>query len=318
MKHNNLTDTILMIRPVAFDANKQTMESNAFQVERTDESAKTVQAKALEEFDTFVNKLRSCGVEVVVFEDRLEPRTPDSIFPNNWISFHSNGRIMTYPMQAINRRLERREDIVADLQTKYGFEVTQVIDMGPLYEAEERFLEGTGSLIIDRNDLFVYACTSPRTHKELVEDWAEYWGCRPIIFEATDEGGQEIYHTNVLMCLGDRFVVICMDAIVDEEDRSKVIESFKESERTVVEISFDQMNHFAGNMLQLQSDKGEKLLVMSQAAYDSLKPEQIKKLKSFNDHLVSSPIPTIEKYGGGSVRCMMAEVFLPKKNETTA
>ncbi|MGB0931609.1 MAG: arginine deiminase-related protein, partial [Chitinophagales bacterium] len=238
-----------------------------------------------------------------------------SIFPNNWISFHSNGRIMTYPMQAVSRRLERRKDIIEDLQGEYGFEVTQVIDMGPLYEAEERFLEGTGSLIIDRNDLFVYACTSPRTHKELVEDWAEYWSCNPIIFEAVDESGQEIYHTNVLMCLGDCFVVICMEAIAGEEDKRKVLESFEESKRIVVEISFDQMNHFAGNMLQLQSDKGEKLLVMSQAAYDSLKPEQIEQLESFNDYLVSSPIPTIEKYGGGSVRCMMAEVFLPKKEK---
>ncbi len=303
-----------MIRPVAFDANEETMESNAFQEERTDESAKEVQAKAVAEFDAFVEKLRSYGVEVVVFEDRLEPRTPDSIFPNNWISFHNNGRVMTYPMQAVSRRLERRKDVIEDLQNEYGFEVTQVIDMGPLYEAEERFLEGTGSLIIDRNELFVYACTSPRTHRELVEDWAEYWGCEPIIFEAVDEAGQEIYHTNVLMCLGDRFVVICMEAIKDEADRERVLESFKESERTLVAITFDQMNHFAGNMLQLKNDKGEKLLVMSQAAYNSLTASQIEKLQSFNDHLVSSPIPTIEKYGGGSVRCMMAEVFLPKKN----
>ncbi|MEZ4886751.1 MAG: arginine deiminase-related protein [Chitinophagales bacterium] len=313
MKQTNITSTILMVRPVAFDANEETMDSNAFQEERTDESAKQVQSKAVREFDAFVDKLRIYGIEVIVFDDRLQPRTPDSIFPNNWISFHNNGRVMTYPMQAISRRLERRTDIIESLQQEYGFEVTQVIDMGPLYEAEDRFLEGTGSLIIDRNDRYVYACISPRTHRELVEDWAEYWGFEAIIFEALDEQGQQIYHTNVLMCLGDAFVVICMEAIRDASERKQVEESFESSERTVVEISFDQMNHFAGNMLQLQNEQSEKILVMSQAAYDSLSSEQIEILQGFNDHLVSSPIPTIEKYGGGSVRCMMAEVFLPKK-----
>lgn len=313
MKYPNITNTILMIRPVAFDSNAETMASNAFQEKRTEESAKEVQAKAVEEFDTFVAKLRDGGIEVIVFEDRLEPRTPDSIFPNNWISFHSNGRIMTYPMQAVSRRLERRKDIIETLQSKYNFEVTQVIDMAPLYEAEGRFLEGTGSLIIDRNNLFVYACISPRTHRELVEDWAEYWGSQPVIFEAVDEHGQQIYHTNVLMCLGEAFVVICSQAIVNEDERAQAVKSFEESGREIVELSFEQMNHFAGNMLQLKNDKEEKILVMSQAAYDSLDAVQIEQLQKFNDYLIYSPIPTIEKYGGGSVRCMMAEVFLPKK-----
>ncbi|MFK7907368.1 MAG: citrulline utilization hydrolase CtlX, partial [Chitinophagales bacterium] len=273
----------------------------------------TVQTKALEEFDAFVEKLRSYGIEVIVFEDRLDPRTPDSIFPNNWVSFHSNGRVMTYPMQALNRRLERRKDLIDSLQEVYGFEVTELVDTAPLYEEEERFLEGTGSLIIDRNGLYVYACISPRTHKDLVDDWAEYWDCEAAIFEAVDEHGQQIYHTNVLMCLGDTFVVICLDAIPNQEEKAKVLESFEKNGQAVVEISFEQMNHFAGNMLQLQSDKGEKILVMSQAAYDSLEASQIEQLQGFNEYLVSSPIPTIEKYGGGSVRCMMAEVFLPKK-----
>jgi len=315
MKHKNITNTILLIRPVAFDANEQTMDSNAFQQKRTDESGKTVQANALEEFNTFVAKLRSYGIEVIVFEDTITPRTPDSIFPNNWVSFHSNGRVITYPMQALNRRLERRKDFIDSLQEEHGFEVTELIDMAPLYEAEERFLEGTGSLIIDRNGLYVYACISPRTHKDLVEDWAEYWDCEAVIFEAVDELGQQIYHTNVLMCLGDAFVVICLEAIPNQEERTKILESFEKNGQVVVEISFEQMNRFAGNMLQLKNDKNEKILVMSQAAYDSLEVSQIEQLQGFNKHLVSSPIPTIEKYGGGSVRCMMAEVFLPKKTK---
>ena len=298
MKHNNITDTILLIRPVAFDSNEETMDSNAFQQERTSESSGTVQAKALEEFDAFVEKLRSYGIEVIVFEDTLKPRTPDSIFPNNWVSFHSNGRVMTYPMQAFSRRLERRKDIIESLQETHGFEVTELVDTAPLYESEGRFMEGTGSLIIDRNGLYVYACISPRTHKDLVEDWAEYWNCEAVIFEAVDEQGQQIYHTNVLMCLGDAFVVICLDTILNQAERAKVLESFQKNGQTVVEISFEQMNNFAGNMLQLQNDRGEKILVMSQAAYDSLEVSQIEQLQGFNDYLVSSPIPTIEKYGG--------------------
>lgn len=313
MKHPNITDTILMIRPVAFDSNVETMDSNAFMQKRIGESSSEVQSKAIAEFDTFAAKLRSFGVKVIVFEDTIEPRTPDSVFPNNWISFHSNGRVMTYPMQAESRRRERRLDIVESLQTEHGFTVTQLVDTAPLYEAEGRFMEGTGSLIIDRNNLYVYASLSPRTHRELVEDWAEYWSCQAVIFDAVDENGQQIYHTNVLMCLGDTFTVICLASIPNEEEKATLLASFKASNRAVVEISFEQMNHFAGNMLQLQNGKGEKLLVMSQAAYNSLNASQIETLQRFNDHIVTSPIPTIEKYGGGSVRCMMAEVFLPKQ-----
>ncbi len=202
------------------------------------------------------------------------------------------------------------------MQNEHGFEVTQLIDMASLYEAEERFMEGTGSLIIDRNNLYVYASLSPRTHKDLVEDWAKYWDCKAVIFDAVDENGQQVYHTNVLMCLGDTFTVICLASIPNEEEKAVVLASFEASNRAVVEISFDQMSQFAGNMLQLQNDKGEKLLVMSQAAYDSLNLSQIEALQNFNDHILTSPIPTIEKYGGGSVRCMMAEVFLPKETTT--
>jgi len=306
-----ITDTVLMIRPVRFDLNEETLESNAFQDRTRSDTPAVINAKALAEFDIFVEKLRKLGVEVIVFRDTPEPYTPDSIFPNNWVSFHPDGKVVTYPMQAVNRRKERRLDIIAALQSKHKLYVEQVLAFETEQEPKNQFLEGTGSLVIDRANRISYACRSPRTHDQALADWSKLMDCRCVSFRATDENDQEIYHTNVLMCLGDYFSVVCLDAIKDEAERKEVIETLEETDREVIEISHEQMNRFAGNMLQVKNQKGERILVMSKSAYQSLNDAQVTRLREYNDYLLAAKIPTIEQYGGGSARCMIAEVFLP-------
>ncbi|MGB1206470.1 MAG: citrulline utilization hydrolase CtlX [Chitinophagales bacterium] len=306
-----ITDTVLMIRPVRFDLNEETLESNAFQDRTRSDTPETINAKALGEFDTFVEKLRKLGVEVIVFSDTPEPYTPDSIFPNNWVSFHPDGKVVTYPMQAVNRRKERRLDIIEALKNEHHLYVEQVLAFETKQEPKNQFLEGTGSLVIDRINRISYACRSPRTHDKALADWSKLMDCRCISFKATDENGQEIYHTNVLMCLGDYFAVVCLDAIKDEKERQEVIETLEQTDREVIGISHAQMNSFAGNMLQVKNEKAERILVMSESAFQSLDATQVTKLKEYNDYLLQATIPTIEQYGGGSARCMIAEVFLP-------
>jgi len=293
-----------MIRPVSFGFNPQTAESNAFQ--NQDSEHQQVQDKALQEFDNFVTVLRGNGVAVVVMDDTAEPHTPDSIFPNNWVSFHADGNVFLYPMQAHNRRLERREDIIRGLEDK--FSVKHIIDLSR-FEQQHKFLEGTGSMVLDRDNQLAYACLSPRTDEEVLNEFCKQAGYNPVIFHAFDQRGQAIYHTNVLMCIADRYVVICLDSITDKDERAALVASFYRTQKSIFDISFEQMNHFAGNMLEVFNAAGDSLLVMSASAYQSLDDRQIATLQQFS-RIVYAPIPTIERNGGGSVRCMMAEVGL--------
>lgn len=306
---NQITNTILMVRPAAFGFNEETAANNAFQVKNESLSAEEIQERALQEFDTFVNKLRAIGVEVIVVEDSADPHTPDAIFPNNWISFHQDGLVVTYPMFSSIRRKERRPEIISDLMADFSVETRIFFED---YEREEKYLEGTGSLILDRVNKIMYACLSPRTDRALTEELAQRLDYKAVIFTAVDEEGQEIYHTNVMMALGENFAVICLDVIADIMERQEVIEVLEDSGKEIIEISIEQMMQFAGNMLQVKGEDSS-YLVMSQAAYDSLDEEQIEEIEQYTK-ILSSPIPTIEELGGGSVRCMMAEVFLPKLN----
>jgi hypothetical protein len=304
------TSNILMIRPVRFGFNEQTAESNAFQdIAVADQTKGISQSEALTEFDAMVKWLRDSGVNVIVFDDTAEPHTPDSIFPNNWVSFHQSGKVILYPMQAENRRLERRMDIIEALST--NFHVEQVIDLS-YFEPENKFLEGTGSMVLDRKNRIAYACLSPRTNLDVLTAFSKVIDYKIVTFEATDINNKAIYHTNVVMCVGDVFVVICLEAIKNLDERLAIREAIEKSGKEVIEISLSQMNCFAGNMLLVNNTKGEKLLVMSTSAYQSLTPKQIGKL---NDHarLTHFDLSMIEGNGGGSARCMMAEVHLPKK-----
>jgi hypothetical protein len=301
------TFTILMIRPVKFGYNEQTATSNAFQ-NKIDLKSEEAQANAAKEFDGFVNMLRSNAVNVIVIDDTLSPHTPDSIFPNNWISFHDNGDILLYPMQAENRRLERREDIIRRLEET--FRVKQVIDLSN-FEAQNQFLEGTGSMVLDRQNKIAYACLSPRTDAEVLEAFSKQENYKVLLFNSVDAKDQPIYHTNVVMCIGTKFAVICLGSIKDEDEKQQVINTLKESGKEVIDITFDQMNRFAGNMLEIENTSGEKLLVMSQKAYQSLSSEQVATLSNYA-RLIYANLDTIETLGGGSARCMLAEVHLPK------
>jgi hypothetical protein len=302
------TSHILMIRPVRFGFNEQTAESNAFQnAEAAAQSKDTAQQRALEEFDQMVNRLRGVGVDVIVVDDTPEPHTPDSIFPNNWVSFHQDGTVCLYPMQAENRRLERSLQVIEDLEKRFFIE--NVIDFTN-YEATGKFLEGTGSMVLDRVNKMAYACLSPRTNPDVLNDFAEKLGYRIVSFHATDSQGKKIYHTNVVMSVGDSFAVVCLECIRDEKERFHVRNTLERSGKEVIAITMKQLNHFAGNMLQVINQRGERLLVMSSQAYESLSLVQIRTLEKYA-RLVEFGLDTIETNGGGSARCMMAEVFLP-------
>lgn len=304
------TSHILMIRPVRFAFNEQTAESNAFQDATIAEDAETVQAKALREFDRMVESLRGFGIDVTVIEDTPDPHTPDAIFPNNWISFHqhSNGTVYLYPMQAHNRRLERRMDIIEALKRR--FHISKIVDLSH-YESENKFLEGTGSLVLDRDFRIAYACLSPRTHEELLKDFAQKMDYRVVAFHATDEQNRPIYHTNVIMCIGEQFAVICLECIHDEKERYHVQKTLEETNKDIIELSIEQVHRFAGNMLQLRTKKGDKLLVMSTQAYYALLPDQLRRLEKYTQ-ITYFDLLTIERNGGGSARCMIAEVHLPQ------
>lgn len=298
------TSNLLMIRPVSFGYNDQTADSNAFQTRSADQQQ--VQARALAEFDSFVKVLRDNKVNVTVIEDTLQPHTPDAIFPNNWVSFHDNGDVFLYPMQAENRRLERREDIIRRLED--NFAIKHIIDLSR-FEREHKFLEGTGSMVLDRANKLAYACLSPRTDKTVLATFCEHMGYKAITFNAVDQKGMAIYHTNVLMALGSGFAVICLDSIRNTAEKECVIESLVHTHKQIIDISFNQMNHYAGNMLEVKNTDGDGLIVMSQSAYDALKEEEQDLLYSFGK-LVYADISTIETNGGGSARCMIAEVHL--------
>ncbi len=297
------TSHLLMIRPVQFAFNAQTAVNNAFQSTQ-DTNA---QELALKEFDDFVNLLRGKGIDVTVVNDTQEPHTPDSIFPNNWISFHDDGSIVLYPMYAVNRRLERKPHVLEALGKQFA--IKQRVDLSG-YESKDVFLEGTGSMVLDRENKIAYACLSQRTDATVLNDFCRKLGYRPQSFTATDANGFPIYHTNVMMCVADRYVIICLDSIPDAAERKATVDRITKTKKEIISITLDQMNHFAGNMLQVNNAKGDAFLIMSSQAFGSLKPEQVKSIERYNPILHSS-LDTIERNGGGSARCMMAEVFLP-------
>lgn len=307
------TNSILMIRPVAFRMNEQTAVNNYYQKVLDGLSSETVNAKAQEEFDAFVNKLRMVGVDVIVVEDTKTPDTPDSIFPNNWISFHENGDVALYPMFAENRRHERREDVL-DILEDQGFVINNIMDYTSA-EEDGYFLEGTGSILLDRQNDKAYCALSPRADEELFIEFCEDFEYTPVIFEAfqTVNGERKlIYHTNVMMCLGETFAVICADCIDDKRERKMVLDSLRGDEKEVILITEDQVNNFAGNMLEVKGSDDRRYLVMSKSAHQSLTKKQVAQLEE-HVTILSSSLDTIEACGGGSARCMMAEVFLPKE-----
>jgi hypothetical protein len=306
------TNSILMIRPINFRMNEQTAVNNYYQKVLDNILPSSVNAKAQREFNAYVEKLKSFGVQVVVISDEENTDTPDSIFPNNWISFHENGTVGLYPMFAKNRRLERREDILDKLEEE-GFIIKTIIDYSDA-EKHDVFLEGTGSLLLDRINRKAYCALSPRADEDLLLEFCEDFEYTPVIFSANqtvNSKREAIYHTNVMMCLAETFAVICLRSIDDKKERKNVLKHLKEDGKKVIEISEEQVDSFAGNMLQVRGKDNELFLVMSQAAHDSLTTSQIAQI---NNHckIISSSLDTIEACGGGSARCMMAEVFLPK------
>lgn len=309
MQETQSTSTVLMIRPVRFAGNEQTAASNRFQNLDRQQTAASVQAAALLEFDTLVAALRAAGVRVFVLDDTPEPHTPDSIFPNNWVSFHADGTVVLYPMLAPNRRLERRMDALQYL-SEQGLRIRQTIDL-TTHEADEKYLEGTGSLALDRVHRIAYACVSPRTDLDVLGDFAQRLDYELVTFDASDANGVPIYHTNVVMCVGTRFAVVCTEAIAAHE-RAAVLHALRSTGHEVIEITLAQMQGFAGNMLELQGAQGD-CVALSQSAFDVLEPAQREQLQTLAGPLLVAAIPTIETLGGGSVRCMLAEVFLPPK-----
>ncbi len=305
------TNTILMIRPVSFRMNEQTAVNNYFQEDLQLKNAK-INEKAQEEFDALVEKLRAVGVNVIVENDDIKLDTPDSIFPNNWVSFHENGNVGLYPMFAENRRRERREEVLERLE-KEGFEIKNIIDYSSA-EEEGVYLEGTGNLLLDRENEKAYCALSPRADETLFIEFCEDFEFTPIVFTAyqTVDGKRlPIYHTNVMMCLAETFAVICLDTIDDKKERNNIIKNLQDDNKEIIRISVAQMENFAGNMLQVRGAEDKRYLVMSEAAYKSLSAAQVTLLEKHCE-IIYSPLPTIETCGGGSARCMMAEVFLPK------
>ncbi len=293
-----------MIRPAAFGYNEETAANNHFQsADGKDDS--DISQKAISEFDAMAEKLQSSGINVMVVDDTKEPVKPDAVFPNNWFSTHENGVIITYSLYSAKRRQEVREDIIKQLEEKYQYKKRYTFDH---YSEEGLHLEGTGSMIFDRPNRIAYACLSPRTRIELLSKFGILMNYQPVYFTATDQDGNEIYHTNVMMSVGEKLAIVCLDSIADEQEKSSLIRSLQNTEKEILEISFDQMNQFAGNMLELRNDMGETFLVMSTTAHNALNKKQIELIEKY-DKILHFEIPTIEKYGGGSVRCMIAEIF---------
>lgn len=306
---SQLASTVLMIRPTRFQSNPMTAGSNVFQG-RSNATPDEQQEAAQREFDDLADALRAAGIAVIVVDDTPDPHTPDSIFPNNWVSFHADGRVVLYPMEALNRRTERRADIIDRLDQQLGFRVIEVVDL-TVHEAAGHYLEGTGSMVLDRANRVAYACLSSRTHLDPLGDFAHRMDYDVVAFDAADRNGVPIYHTNVLMNIGEVVAVICDAAIVRDDQREAVLARLIDTGHEIVSLSFDQLDAFAGNMLELRNETGERVTAMSVKAYTSLTDAQREILES-NGRIVSSPIDNIEMSAGGSVRCMLAEVHLPK------
>ncbi len=302
------TNRIIMVRPANFGYNTETADSNGFQNIELGLSSQKIIENAITEFDEFVKLLRGQGITVQVLKDTTHPIKPDAVFPNNWFTTHQDGSIVTYPMYAENRRLERREDLIDIIGSnipkikRYGFEY---------FEEESKFLEGTGSMILDRTNKIVYACLSPRTNIEILDKFSILKSYQVVFFTAVDRKGSEIYHTNVVMTLGEEFVVICLESIKDNDEKKALLEHFKRTDKKVIEIDYDQMEDFAGNMIQLKNGSEDRFIIMSASAFQSLNPNQIEALENHGT-IINPDLLTIEKIGGGSARCMIAENFLPE------
>ena len=310
------TNHVIMIRPACFCFNTETAVSNAFQNDQyaTSSAADQIQQQALLEFNRMVEQLRSHGVHVDVFDDTPSPIKPDAIFPNNWFSTHSDGTIVLYPMLAENRRLERRQDLIQTLPKTHV--VTAIIDLS-VNEQRHQYLEGTGSLLLDRTNKIVYAVRSPRTHDKIIEHFTKLMNYQQpsIIFDSVDDKQKAIYHTNVMMAIGTHVAIVCLESITNKEQQNLIVKSLEQNgQRKIVNITLEQMKHFAGNMLEVQNNQGQYLLLMSKAAYDSLNEEQRNLIEKTNTQLIYFDISTIEQCGGGSVRCMIAENFLSLNN----
>ncbi|MBK8504480.1 MAG: amidinotransferase [Saprospiraceae bacterium] len=307
MKNKQCTDTIMMVRPSHFGFNSETAMNNAFQKNKGDIDPGEIQRLALAEFDGFVEKLRAAGVNIVLVADTEYPQKTDAVFPNNWITTHANGAIVTYPMQSKVRRKERREDVVEMLMKEYKFDRRYSLEQ---YESKELYLEGTGSMILDRVKKVVYACMSIRTDPTILDKFCALTGYERVVFVAKDRNGQLIYHTNVMLCLGRHFAVICLQSIKNEDEQKHVVDKLERSGRKIIDISFDQMEHFAGNVLEIRDLKGHSHVVMSDQAFGIFTESQKEALAEFG-RILHAPLHTIESYGGGSARCMIAEIFTP-------
>ena len=305
------TNSILMIRPINFGYNEETAQDNHYQIK--DSIIKNSNKSAQKEFDNMVNNLRQNGISVHVFQDDEKDYTPDSIFPNNWVSFHENGDLGLFPMYAENRRLERRQEVLEFLENE-GFTISNIVDYSSA-ESENKFLEGTGSMILDRENRVAYCSISNRSNEDLFIEFCEDFEFSPVLFNSFQTVGNKrlpIYHTNVMMCIATDYVIICLDSIDDKNQRKNVSDFINQSEKKLIEISEKQVESFAGNMLELVNENNESVLVMSKSAEDSLNQNQKNIITNYS-RIVSCDINTIEVCGGGSARCMMAEIFLPKK-----
>jgi hypothetical protein len=311
MAERQTTCDVLMIAPTRFCGNEQTSSSNRFQNLGSPQNNAQIYARA--EFESLASALSMAGVRVHRFDDTPEPHTPDSIFPNNWVSFHADGTAVLYPILAPNRRLERRSDILESLSTQQGFRIKHVTDLTHR-ESDHKFLEGTGSIVLDRVNRLAYACLSSRTDLDTLGEFAQLLDYEIIAFEAVDRSGTPIYHTNVMLSIGTEFAVLCSDSIA-ESQRSSVISSLRSTAHTVIDITHDQMESFAGNILELSTVTDDRVIAMSERAANAFAPVQRDQLTKVGGAIVSAPIPTIEMLGGGSVRCMLAEVHLPKAND---
>jgi hypothetical protein len=315
VRRTQSASTVLMLRPAAFGSNPQTAGTNRFQADPRRASAGAA-AEATREFDAAVAALEQAGVEIHVFADRPDPACPDAVFPNNWVSLHADGTVVLYPMLAPSRRLERRLELLMELERRGGFRVTRLLDLTH-HELRGRFLEGTGSVVFDHRAGVAYACRSPRTDEDVLAELCEELGYRPHPFDASDDAGAPVYHTNVLMSVGTRFALVCADSIAPAQ-RSAVIDELGASGREVMLIDRRQMGCFAGNLLELRDRAGATVLAMSRRGHESLGGATSERLSRCVDRLVTVDVPTIETLGGGSIRCMIAEVFLPRDDDPEA
>ena len=311
---NQSTSSVFMVRPHSFRKNEETATNNHYQRDIAQASPEEIIERAQEEFDGLVDQLKAAGIEVVVFDEAEPHETPDALFPNNWISTHADGTVALYPMFAPNRRTERREDVPLVLEHQFGFDVRQIIDFTE-FESHNKFLEGTGSIVLDRINRKAYAALSDRTDARALEHFCDQLDIEPVAFQAfqtVDNQRLPIYHTNVMMSIGSGYAVVCLDCIDSDDERKQVVDAIAQDGLELVAITEEQVNQFAGNMLELTGDEGP-VLVMSASAYQSLVPGQIEKLQQHTT-LLHAPLPTIETCGGGSARCMIAEIHLPKQN----